>query len=122
MARHKFRVWCVNRQHYCTGFDMAIRDTGGLFENSDNPTLFDSVDELLVEMCVELFDATGVFVYENDRLLDKHGMNYTVVWQDAGFFARADGDCTPDIPLTQKWLDHWKIQVIGTIHDGEDDE
>ena len=91
--------------------ECALRNAGVSFDSvctTFRPTA--------ILQCTGLTCSRGRPVYDGDRLLDKQGQKYSVIWKDAGFFARADGDFMPDIPLTQKWLYHWELQIIGTIY------
>lgn len=123
MAYDKYRIWDTATRKYLQPETFYIDCIGQVWqEDADaaDTVIFPRTNNgCIVEPSTGLLDVTGKPIFKDDRLVDRDGVKYTVFWKDAGFFAMVDGDFSPDIPLTQKWLDHWKLQVTGTTHDEE---
>lgn len=123
--RFKFRVWDIED---CTYFEPRDFDDLWLNENAELRVGFysdatqmieDYTDNVIIEQCTGLKDKNGNLIYEGDIIKDRGEIMYKIQWKDASFFAVAidNFNYMPDSMLVQTWLNTWKAEIIGNIHE-----
>lgn len=78
-------------------------------------------DDWIVEQCTGLKDKNGNLIYEGDIIKDRGEITYKIQWKDACFVAVAldNFNYMPDSILVQTWLNTWKAEIIGNIHENK---
>ena len=114
--RFKFRVWDTRLKEYNAEHTYCLFEDGDLGE-------YDGVTPIqewyIVEQCTGLKDKNGNLIYEGDIIKDRGEIMYKIQWKDASFFAVAldNFNYMPDCYLVQQWLNTWKAEIIGNVHE-----
>lgn len=126
--RFKFRVWDKERKRYTSVMPVFVcigRHTREIAmpDNGDG--------RYVIEQCTGLRDKNGHLIYEGDICI-LHERKCEIRWKDGGFGMRDYPPCADDdgfifsntIPfLSHRYLKELfsKIEVIGTIHDNQEE-
>lgn len=121
-SRFKFRVWNKKSKRYTGNNASYSIDESGLLHVHifGQHYELENTEDFEVEQCTSHYDINNILIYESDIIRDKNGVYYKVFWSEKGILVQVDGDYMPEFPLTKKWIEAYKVEIVGNIHEIKD--